>query len=165
MKTVKKNIFLLVIAMVLVLSLTVGLTLAYFSDYTEAKGGAKLALGNKTEITEDVTKDSKTVYVTNTGETNVVVRVMIVGPTGMKVTAEGKWEPHGDYYYYNEILKPGDTTKGTLFANTKDYPVGTDLGDEYQIVVVHESAQPTYDGNNNVEKPEGWDYIPAMTAE
>ena len=165
MKTVNKKLSLLVIAMVLVLSLTVGLTLAYFSDYTEAKGGAKLALGNKTEITEDVTKDSKTVYVTNTGETNVVVRVMIVGPTGMKVTAEGKWEPHGDYYYYNEILKPGDTTKGTLFANTKDYPVGIDLGDEYQIVVVHESAQPTYDGNNNVEKPEGWDYIPTMTAE
>ena len=165
MKTVKKNIFLLVIAMVLVLSLTVGLTLAYFSDYTEAKGGAKLALGNTTEIKEDVTKDSKTVYVTNTGETNVVVRVMIVGPTGLKVTASGKWEQHGDYYYYKEILQPDKTTEGTLVADTKDYPVGADLGDDYQIVVVHESAQPTYDGSNKVKTPEGWDYIPAMTAE
>ena len=49
-------------------------------------------------------------------------------------------------------------------SNTKDYPVGTDLGDEYQIVVVHESAQPTYDGSNKVKTPEGWDYIPVIEA-
>jgi predicted ribosomally synthesized peptide with SipW-like signal peptide len=37
----RRNIILLVASLVLVLSLTVGLTLAYFSDYTEAKGGKK----------------------------------------------------------------------------------------------------------------------------
>ena len=165
MKTVKNKTFLLVIAMALVLSISVGLTFAYFSDYTDAKGGASLALGSQTEIEETVTNDSKTVFVKNTGETNVVVRAMIVGPTDMKVTASGSWEQKGDYYYYKKILKPGETTEGTLLANTGDYPAGTDLGDDYQIVVVHESAQPSYDADNNVEKPEGWDYVPAMKAE
>lgn len=156
MKTVKNNKFLFVIAMALVLSMTVGLTFAFFSDYTYAKGGSSLALGSKTEIVEEVTNDSKTVMVKNTGETNVVVRAMIAGPTEMKVEASGNWEQDGDYYYYKKVLKPGETTGGTLVANTKDYPAGTDLGDGYQIVVVHESVQATYDENNKVEVPAGW---------
>ena len=164
MKTAKKNSFLLVIAMALVLSLSVGLAFAYFSDRTEAQGGAALALGGKTEIVENVVNESKTVTVKNTGDTNVVVRVMIVGPTQMTIDASGDWEKDGDYYYYKKILAPDETTS-SIVAKTGDYPAGTDLGDSYQIVVVHESAQPTYDGENNVEKPDGWGYIPAISAQ
>ena len=46
MKTVKRSkVYLLVVALVLVLSMTVGLTMAYFSDSTEAEGGIPVTLG------------------------------------------------------------------------------------------------------------------------
>lgn len=167
MKTIKSRTILLVIALTLVLSLSVGLSLAYFSDYANAEGGAKLSLGATTEIDEEVDPDTgaKSVWVNNTGDTNVVVRVAIVGPTQMEVTAAENWVKNGDYYYYKKVLKPGESTKVDTLVAQVTLPAGTDLGDEYQIVVVHESAQPTYDGENNVEKPEGWDYIPAIKAE
>lgn len=166
MKTVKNRSILLVIALALVLSLTVGLTLAYFSDHTEAKGGSKLALGGKSEIHEEVDNDKKVVTIENTGETNLVVKVMIVGPAQMTVDAGDGWVQFDgdDFYYYNKILAPGESTT-SITANTGDYPAGTDLGDAYQIVVVHESAQPVYDSNNKVKKPDGWDNIPDITAE
>ena len=160
MKTVKKRTILLVIAMMLVLSMTVGLTLAYFSDHTEAKGGAMLALGAKDELHEDVDENSKSVWIENTGETNIVVRVAIYGPTQMKVNAnKNLWEENGGYYYYKKILKPGELTeKGSLVADTK-FPEGTDLGPEFEIVVVQECAQAIYDGSTLLP-PAGWNYVP-----
>ena len=35
---------------------------------------------------------------------------------------------------------------------------------EMEIIVVHESAPVTYDSQGNVQKPEGWGYIPSITA-
>ena len=163
MKTVKKRTILLVIAMMLVLSMTLGLTLAYFSDHTEAKGGAMLALGAKDEIHERVDENSKSVWIENTGETNIVVRAAIYGPTQMKVKADTSlWEENGGYYYYKQILKPGELTKeGSLVADT-EFPEGTDLGPEFEIVVVQECAQAIYGDGNIVSKPAGWNHIPTI---
>ena len=103
-KIMNKKSILLAVSMALVLSLSVGVAFAYFSDYTEAKGGAVLSLGGKTEIKEDVNENQKTVTIKNTGETNIVVRVMIVGPTQMTIEPSDGWEQNGDYYYYNKIV-------------------------------------------------------------
>lgn len=167
MKTVKSKTILLVITMMLVLSLTVGLTLAYFSDHTAAEGGSALVLGGSTEVREKTGENSKSVWIENTGETNVVVRVAIYGPTGMEITANSNWEFKDGFYYYKGILKPGDTTpQGSLEA--KVTVPGGDLGDEYQIVVIQECAQATYElnagGENVVAAPEAWGYIPAIKA-
>ena len=170
MKTVNSK-RLLVIALALVLSISIGLTFAYFSDYTAAQGKAVLALGGQTEIEENVDENSKTVSIKNTGETNVVVRVQIIGPTEMTIDASSPWVEHDGWYYYKGILKPGENgegekTSGTLVAKTEFNTDGkTDLGDKYQIVVVQESAQPTYDDNDYVEKPDGWDWIPEIKAQ
>ena len=63
MKTVKRSkVYLLVVALVLVLSMTVGLTMAYFSDYTPAKGGKTVALGGQTTVKETQNEDNKIIY-------------------------------------------------------------------------------------------------------
>ncbi|MBQ6583485.1 MAG: hypothetical protein IJH77_06660 [Mogibacterium sp.] len=156
MKAVSRRTILLIIAAVLVLSLSMGLTAAYFSDYEGAKGGAMLHLGEKDEIKEEVDNDQKSVSIANIGETRVIVRVAIYGPAAMTVTNSGEWVKSGDFYYYTKVLEPGAETEGTLIANTGDYPAGTDLGSQYQIIVVQECKQVTYDSSNNIVTPDGW---------
>ena len=85
MKAFNKKSILAVIAAALVLSLSMGLTFAYFSDYEAAKGGATLTLGSQTHIDEEVTDKGKTIVISNTGDTDVVVRVGVYGPSTMSV--------------------------------------------------------------------------------
>jgi predicted ribosomally synthesized peptide with SipW-like signal peptide len=150
MKTVKKKSILLVVAMMLVLSLTVGLTLAYFSDYEAAKGGASIALGGQTEIEENVTDKEKVVQINNIGETNVVVRVAIYMPEALEkvensITFENAsdWVKDGGFYYYTKVLEPKKSTS-TITAKTT-VPDDVQLGDSFDVVVVHESDQALYD--------------------
>ena len=165
MKTVnKKN--LLVIAIALVLSLSVGLTMAYFSDYSAARGGKGIALGGKTELQDEYTSDKKEVSIYNKGETDVVVRVsvyapIVIGNDGEQTaTVSGdNWVKVGEgdtaHYYYKYVLKPGETTD-TLLVKT-EYLKNADLGDLAEVIVTHESAQAVQDANGNIATPKGWD--------
>ena len=148
MKTVKRSkVYLLVVALVLVLSMTVGLTMAYFSDHTEAKGGMKVALGGHTKIEEKQFDDKKEISIVNIGDTDVVVRVAAYGP--FEIGYDGSdWTYVEDpvtkkgYCYYNYVLPAGETAS-TLTASWK-IPAGTDLGDDYNVVVIQESDQAVY---------------------
>ena len=159
MKSIMKRKIMFVIAAVLVLSLSVGFAGAYFSDHEAAGGNAKIHLGGQSKITEEVDENSKSVQIENIGDTEIVVRVAIYGPTNMKIEASDEWSKIGDYYYYKKVLKPGDpgekTTKGSLVASTQ-FPAGTDLGDQYQIVVVQECEQARYDNNNKLLPMDKW---------
>lgn len=165
MKTVMKRNVLFVIAAVLVLSLSVGFASAYFSDHEAAQGAAVIHMGGQSKVVEKVDENSKSVQVQNIGDTEIVVRVAIYGPTNMKVGPEPfeKWVKIGDFYYYKTALKPdpnkegnGELTEaGSLVASTV-YPAGTDLGDQYQIVVVQECEQAQYDSNNNLLPMDKW---------
>ena len=174
MKKVMKRKILLVIAAVLVLSLSVGFASAYFSDYEAAQGSATIQLGGQSDIVENFDQDgTKHVKIKNTGvagkDTEVVVRVAIYGPKGMNVTVGSNWtdrRAEDGYFYYNGILQPGETTTTDLAAKVT-VPEGTDLGEDFDIVVMQESAQPTYkyvDGRNQVDVPAGWGYIPTIYA-
>lgn len=161
MKTVKKKSILLVVAMMLVLSLTVGLTLAYFSDYEAAKGGASIALGGQTEVEENVTDKEKVVWINNIGETNAVVRVAIYMPEALEkvensITFENAsdWVKDGDFYYYTKVLEPGKSTSRITAKTT--VPDDVQLGDGFDVVVVHESDQAVYNESNKVVLPDGW---------
>ena len=156
MKTViNKKIVLLAISFALVLSLSVGMAFAYFSDYTTAKGGATITLGGKTDIKETVVDKTKTISIENTGETDVVVRVKIFGQTTIDEIGNG-WHLEDDgYWYYDKVLKPTESDKSTTnIVATVVAPEGQ--VDNYDVVVVHESAQVTYDESGNIQVPEGW---------
>lgn len=158
MKKINK-ITLMLFALVLILSVTMGATLAYFSDYEQASGGATLYLGGKTELTEGEDTGEKNIVVTNTGKTNMIVRVGIFGPDGMKApTMKGNWIHADDgMYYYGVVLKPGeDTGKNNLVASMSFKWEG-DAPDYYlEVTVVHEGSQAIYEGDK-LKAPDGWD--------
>ena len=139
---------------------------AYFSDYEIAHGDVILQLGDQTEINEEVYEGNKTISIKNTGEATSVVRVAVFGGELMTVTAASDWEQHGDYYYYKKVLAPGESTsqiKAELKDLTKEQVEA--LGDDFDVVVTHESALAVYDENNKVIKPDAWDYLPDITVE
>ena len=175
MKKVRKQNILFIIAAVLVLSLSVGFASAYFSDHEAAKGAATINLGAKDEIVESWDEGIKHVSIKNNSDkTELVVRVAVYGPNGenakLSVDAKGDWEDHGDgYYYYKKILQPGKATPADHLTAKVVFKEGTeaDLGDNYDIVVMQDFAQPTYkyvNGQNQVEIPAGWGYIPTIVA-
>jgi predicted ribosomally synthesized peptide with SipW-like signal peptide len=161
MKTVKRSkVYLLVVALVLVLSLTVGLTMAYFSDYTEAKGGIKVALGGETTIHEDQNDDNKVIRIENTGDTDVVVRVAVYAPTEVSYTGSGWTEGDNGYWYYDKVLPVGEMSDPL----TAKWEVPADLGDDYNVIVIQESDQVVYDASGNIVKPATdpvWDLVPS----
>ena len=152
-----------IFALVLCLSVTVGVSLAYFSDYEDASGGAKINLGGKTELTEGDDHAKKDIKIKNNGKTNMIVRVAIYGADEyMNLNVPDDWKKAGDFYYYQKILKgvdgdkPGDKTS-TLVANVKQSWVGsTPPAFDYEVTVVHESAQAVFDGKE-LAVPAGWD--------
>jgi predicted ribosomally synthesized peptide with SipW-like signal peptide len=154
MKAFNKKSILTVIAAALVLSLSMGLTFAYFSDFEAAKGGAQLTLGSQTHIDEEVSDKGKTIVIQNTGTTDVVVRVGVYGPSTMSVTdvSGDKWEYDNGFWYYTEVIKvDGESTR--LVAEIKA-PKGQI--DNFDVVVVQECAQVVYDEDGNIKVPEGW---------
>ena len=161
MRVLKRNTVMVLIAALLVVGASIGLTAAYFSDYEDQLGVAKLNLSGETTIEEEVTDTEKTIVIKNTGvegqSANVVVRIQIFGPDGMTIP-EGSigsgWVKGGDYYYYNKVLAPGEETT-SITASVKDLPVDVDLSD-FDIIVVQESATAVYDENNVVKCPAGW---------
>jgi len=139
---------------------------AYFSDYEQASGGATLQLGGKTELTEGSDTNQKDVVITNTGETDMIVRVGIYGPDGMKEPVmKGNWFKGADgMYYYGEVLKPGqngqpgdNTGVGNLVASLSFEWQGEEEPDYYfEVTVVHEGSQAIYEGKT-LKVPDGWD--------
>jgi len=156
MKAFNKKSILTVIAAALVLSLSMGLTFAYFSDFEAAKGGAQLTLGSQTHIDEEVSDKGKTIVIQNTGTTDVVVRVGVYGPSTMSVTdvSGDKWEYDAatGFWYYTEVIEV-DGESSPLKAEIKA-PKGQI--DNFDVVVVQECAQVVYDKDGNIKVPEGW---------
>ena len=169
----KKKGILTITALLLSLMVSIGFAAAYFTDYEAAKGGAVIHLGGQTELTEDVDKDgNKTLQVQNTGQTDMIVRVLIYGDKDRidSISADG-WNKGDDgAYYYSKVLHPapaGSDQKGDVTSTLK-VNVKTDKGvsdtDDFQIIVVHEGSQAVYDGagdpgseGQKLKAPDGWD--------
>lgn len=164
MKTLKgKSLIALLAAMLLIVS-TVGLTVAYFSDTDKAEGEGALNLNAQTVIDEGSSETEKNVVITNNGNADVLVRVRFFGPEGMVVTAPSGWQEADGWYYYTKVVTAPDGNTGKAinakiaFEGTKEEVEKklAELGDEYDITVVHEAAIVTYDGDN-IATPSGWD--------
>lgn len=159
------------IAMITVIACSTVAAYAYFTDYDHLLGAAKLSLSGETEIEEEVTDTEKTVSVKNTGEegknASVVVKLLIYGPDGMKVTLSDSsdWTAFntekGVYgYYYNHVLAPGESTSKVV-ASVADIPAGADMTD-FQIIVLQESSTAVYDEDGKIAAPDGWDGFPEI---
>ena len=162
----KRNIIIIGLMLLLLATVPVQRTLAYFTDIASYSGGGSLSLQWDTEIKEEIKDNNKHIQIKNTGDTDVIVRVSVFGNadylTVKNLEESGKWIKKDDgWWYYSGILAPEETTD-VLLAELK---ASADLPSyEFEIIVVHESERVVYDGGALV-KPEGWTYVPEVSNE
>lgn len=135
-------------AVILVLSISVGSTFAYFTTYAEAEGGHVLQLHHDTRTKEEFSDWTKHVVLTNTGDRDCFVRLKAFCGSQLELEfsdANGKWSLGEDgYYYYSDILPVGaDTLPIDIRINL---PEGWDT--DFNVVVVQECTLVLYDENN-----------------
>ena len=150
----KKNLCLAAAAFTLVAGVSVGGTMAYFTTYTVASGGAEIKLGNTTIIPdEEVVNMEKRIAVTNTGDMECFVRVKVFAGNkyqpGLKFTpdAEGTWSQGDDGYYYCSQIIPAGGTSNTFNVKIDDM----DSEDDFNIIVVQECTAVLYDENGKAD--------------
>ena len=162
----KFTIILASLALLLVLGVGVRSSVAYFTTYAQSEGGETVQLVHREELEEDVTGLSKAITITNAaydpenGRPTQPVFVRARAYTGdefeqyFTYTAGAGWRDGGDgWYYYDEVLNPGDSTT-VLNAALGDIPVddngalivnGIEVDqNQINVVVVFESTLALY---------------------
>ncbi len=120
------------------------------------KNDAEFTVGsNENQIVEEwdepavLTADSsyrKCVAVKNTGTTDAYIRVFaeVEDPdTASRITVdynESDWEKEGGYWYYRNIVEPGETTDPLFTMITVSDDGGPDITD-FNMIVYSESSQ------------------------
>ena len=160
MNKISKTLFALVL--VLCLTATVTISIAYFTDYEDAKGGAVMTLSGGTEVTEEMKDNNKLIKVVNTGETDMIVRVMIYGDADHMTIRPGSGWIKSDQdgaYYYKSILKGSEDGKSGDETSVIEAAISAEEEEDlakFDITVIHEGARVIYEGDG-VETPDGWD--------
>lgn len=149
-------------ALVLALSLTVGKTMAYFTTYATASGGAEVSLGlTKSTPQEEVVDWTKHITIDNVGERDCFVRVKVFAGAkyqeSLEVSWDGdSWEQKDDgYYYYKAVVPAGESTPAEDELSVKvDNMESTE---NFNVIVVQECTPVLY---NSKGKPYAdWDVI------
>lgn len=162
----QRKIILTVLALALCLTVSIGITIAYFNDYEDASGGATLNLNGQTKLKEGIAGTSKNIVIQNTGDANMVTRVMIFDNNYMDVSMENAedWKAirHDEdgytCYYYKKVLKAGSETSAIKADLNAKYKGDQKPNFDFDVTVIHESALAIYDGDKLVT-PKGWDNI------
>ena len=180
----KKRLILAVLVLALVLSAGIGSTWAYFTTYTQARGGLPIALGSERTFEEGFSAWTKTLTVKNDADSAeaIYVRARVFWPeklylgTGMtevslgcKIGGEGWSGPAEDgYYYYDSPVEPGGET-AVLSVKIEGLPGETDplfadlqKGDVFNVVVVYESIPVVYNADGSLAAPQTADWTQAL---
>ena len=103
----KRSSFLALLAFVLILSLSIGSAMAYFSDTDNTDGKQTITFGAETTITEDPADAQKTITIFNKPDSKVAVFVRVRAFSTHSLSYKGSgWTQSGDYWYYNTPLEP-----------------------------------------------------------
>lgn len=149
----RKYICLTAVALLAVISISVGSAMAYFSTYVVSKGSQKVELDfSRTEIKETVEPGLKKITVRNAGKTECFVRVRVISGAEHKdkwsvdLKNSSTWKDGNDGFYYyfvdgsEKLLKPDDVTSVLKIA-IKDFTK------EFNVVVIQENTPALYDEN------------------
>lgn len=147
-----KRIVLAALAVCLCVAATVGVSIAYYTDTSNASGSVPFATSPNTEITETFEGMNKDIQIENTGTAPVVVRVKATFPSEDFATysigsSSDKWVTlAGDeeWVYYAEPLAPGAQTE-RLDINVKP---ADDAPGNFDITVFQQFAYATYEAGN-----------------
>lgn len=146
----------LLASLVLIVGMAAGGTVAWLITNTGAVQNTMVPASVPITINETVSGTTKTsVVVTNNGNTDAYIRVAIVANavdkdgnviagTAPNFSVSSNWTQIGNYYYYNGIVQPGEST-AELFSGKVDFANG-------EVNILAESVQVL--GGYNGEKPE-----------
>ena len=169
----KRTLFLAVLAVVLVLSASIGSAVAYFTTYATARGGYVIHLGGRTEIEEDIVNNRKTVRIFNRAQSDedigkypVFVRVKAFadsdGTLDYDANAGSLWQPKNDgYWYYQKPLYAG-TVAHPEGAVTDPFVVTINLsralkeGEELDVIVVYDSVAAVFNADGSPDLDTAW---------
>ena len=170
----KRTLILAVLAVVLVLSASIGSAVAYFTTYATARGGYVIYLGDRTEMEEHISNNRKTVQIFNRaqsagdiGKYPVFVRVKAFtdsdGTLDYSANTGSLWQPRNDgYWYYQKAI----------YAGTSEHPEGavTDPaflvdvkanrtlkeGEILDVVVVYDSIPAVFNADGSSDLDTAW---------
>lgn len=157
----KSKILLTVLAFSMVLGLSIGSAMAYFTTFVTAKGGVTIRLGDHTTITEpEVTDWTKHIVIHNDGPDACYVRAKAFAGSTLKLTytdlSGGLWTDGGDGYWYYDFdgetkgvqpVPAGEDTQ-ELLVKIDGIPTDEDVKkgkEDFNVVVVYESVPALYD--------------------
>ena len=164
------------VAVMLVISATMGSAWAFFTTYARARGGVTLHLGHEDHINEEFKGWEKTLDITITADSNpVYLRARAYSDYDVSYSNSQNWTRIGDWMYYKKTLAPGVDKNGKKTDNSlkaagdelkvkiNDVPKSTDPtlkgGETFNVIVVYESMEVQYDSDGNMIAPENanWD--------
>ena len=150
----KKTICLAMAAMFLVIGLSVGTAMAYFTTYAVAEGGYSIALGGtEVEIEEevDLVDPRKDIKIKNIGDQESFVRLKVLTGNVLKENmqctepgGENKWvSGNDDYYYFSDVLQPDEST--TMLTVSFVFP--KEELKQFNVIIVQECTPVLYDAD------------------
>ena len=146
----KRHIILGVLAIVLVLCSTIGMSFAYFTTYASSQGG--YVNMSQPRIDEKFENKKKTIWITNSDNASpIFVRAKVFSGSEYELSydtgANWTFNTSDEYWYYNVPLLGGERTTD-LIASIDKIPEGLKNGDEFNIVVIYESVLAVYNGDD-----------------
>lgn len=133
------------LALVLIVFAGVKPALAYFTGTASASGGQTVKFDFGTTIQESAEDLTKTVTLTNTGETDVFVRARAFVGSQYKLFDDfvGDWKPTEDgWIVYSQPVAPGANV--TFKVTVEDVPEHAENGESVNVAVVYECTPVQY---------------------
>lgn len=153
-----KKTWLTLAIMVMVLMISVGSTISYFTTYVIAEGSKPVSLELDTDIQEEVVNWRKQIKLSNNSNVDVYVRLVASAPT--PITWE--YELLNDDWYIDEEgycvcktpVKPGETTSQcNVWIHV---PQG--FTDDFNVMIYEQTTKVKYDSEGNPKAP-NWNNI------
>ena len=151
-----KKIMTTILALALLAAAAIEPAMAYFTANAVNAGALTIDVGSTTTIDEpDVVEWTKHIVVTcDKNSVPVYVRARafagVTFPLEYTVPEGSKWTEGDDgWWYYEDILMPGQSTEEELLVHIDNVPEDAVEGDSFNVSVVSEDTPVLYDAKGN----------------
>ena len=152
----KNRILLTALAAALILALSVGSALAYFTDWTQAEGKQPIHAGDTSRIREgQIEKWIKPITITNTSaDVSIYVRAKVFSTYDVQCYGDN-WDTvgMGEYTNYSKVLGPGKDADDILYVKVEK-PENAKDGEGFNVIVVYEAVPVLYNEDGTPKAPD-----------
>ncbi len=156
----KKYLLLSGLALVLIIALSIGPAMAYFTTYKVSDGSEVVNAGARTEIEETFDSTTKHVTLTNTSDKiSVYVRVKVFSTRPFTASGGEHWDTvttNDTFTYCDQLIPPGGTAAPLDVEIV--FPEGYKKGESFNVLVMHECVPARYNekGEPYADWSEDW---------